>query len=66
VVALQEVGDLLLAGFGVTDVTVGGSAAHLKVEELCLALFGATERVQQLLQGRVGVKCLHFFLIIKF
>lgn len=65
-VALEEVGDFLLADLGLADVTVRGGTAHLEVKKLSMALLGATERVQQLLEGRVGVKCLHFFLIIKF
>lgn len=59
-VALEEVGDFSLADLWVSNVSIRGGTAHLEVEQLCVALFGTSEGVQQLLKGGIGVKGLHF------
>lgn len=63
-VALEEVGDLGLTDLWVSMVISGCRSAHLKVEELGMALLGATQRVKQLLESAVGIESLHFFLIL--
>ena len=60
VVALEEVGDLRLTDLWVSMVISRCRSAHLKVEELGMALLGATQRVKQLLESAVGIESLHF------
>lgn len=60
-VALEEVGDFVLAGFGVSHVARGGGAAKLELVLLCEAGLGTLERVEQLIEGVVSVKALHFY-----
>ena len=62
--ALEEVRDLLLADFGVADVSAWRGPAHVEVEHLGLALLGAAQRPKQLPQCGFCVKSLHFLFII--